>query len=289
MIDPLIKVYDIRAMRSLLSIAFPSLPGFIRPHPQNTSTIVIVSAQGQVQVSDLSQPAAVEFFSVETDSYLTTVALAPTGEGLASTDAEGLLHICSRAGLDEEPRYARFQNEIELPHAPEPFKRVDWTDETPLSMIGLPFYDKPLFSIIPWTEYSSGYSPFGRPPEKIDSALLASMKTVDFVGYAVNPKTNKRNQASLKGISAKDVKRAMDVPLFRSEKDRERTQRRKQRKMSEPVSKLTCHTDLSDHIAIKLGEETEEEGDASQTRMPKHYRKVEIKYSRFGVEDFDFA
>jgi PAB-dependent poly(A)-specific ribonuclease subunit 2 len=23
--------------------------------------------------------------------------------------------------------------------------------------------------------------------------------------------------------------------------------------------------------------------------MPSHYRKVEIKYSRFGVEDFDFG
>lgn len=23
--------------------------------------------------------------------------------------------------------------------------------------------------------------------------------------------------------------------------------------------------------------------------MPKYYRKVEIKYSRFGIEDFDFA
>lgn len=24
-------------------------------------------------------------------------------------------------------------------------------------------------------------------------------------------------------------------------------------------------------------------------KMPKYYRRVEIKYSRFGIEDFDFA
>lgn len=33
----------------------------------------------------------------------------------------------------------------------------------------------------------------------------------------------------------------------------------------------------------------EEEDDKIDTQMPKHYRKVEIKYSRFGVEDFDFG
>ncbi len=29
-------------------------------------------------------------------------------------------------------------------------------------------------------------------------------------------------------------------------------------------------------------------GDGKSQTMPKYYRRVEIKYSRFGVEDFDF-
>lgn len=33
----------------------------------------------------------------------------------------------------------------------------------------------------------------------------------------------------------------------------------------------------------------EEEEDGANAQMPNHYRKVEIKYSRFGVEDFDFG
>jgi PAB-dependent poly(A)-specific ribonuclease subunit 2 len=32
----------------------------------------------------------------------------------------------------------------------------------------------------------------------------------------------------------------------------------------------------------------EEELEPSGVKMPKYYRRVEIKYSRFGVDDFDF-
>lgn len=35
--------------------------------------------------------------------------------------------------------------------------------------------------------------------------------------------------------------------------------------------------------------ETDEEGDLTKVEMPKQYRKVEIMYSKFGVEDFDFG
>ncbi|CAD6575124.1 MAG: poly(A)-specific ribonuclease [Cyphobasidiales sp. Tagirdzhanova-0007] len=271
-IDPLVKVYDVRFLRPLPPIPFPSLPAFVRPHPRHASVVIMVSAQGQVQVSDLSDPSAMDFFSIETDSYLTSMALAPTGEGLASADADGLLHVWSKAGPGEQPRFARHANNIDMPRAPEPFKPINWTEETPLNMIGMPYYDTQLFSVIPWTAYTSSSSPFGLPPRKIDPAILATMKTVDFVSYAVNPKTSKRNQVVTKGSTVKEVKRMMDVPLFRSEKERERAQRRKDRRKSEP-----------------LGADTEEESEAARLTMPRYYRKVEIKYSRFGVEDFDFA
>lgn len=202
------------------------------------------------------------------------MTIAPTGEGLAFADAEGLLHIwATPSPSEEEPHFARFDNPIEMPDTPEPVKPVNWTADTPLSMIGMPFYESQLLSVIPWEQYSSKYSPFGQPPRPIDPTVLSTMKTVDFVGYAVNPRGNKRNVATLQGVKAKDAKRKMDVPLFRSEKERERSSRRRQRKKSEP---LLQDTDTD-------GEE------ADAQAMPKYYRKVEIKYSRFGVEDFDFA
>lgn len=229
-------MYDVRAMRPLPPISFPSLPAFVRPHPRNSSMVAVVSAQGQGQVSDVTNPAAMQFFSVETESYLTTMAMASTGEAMAFTDADSILHIWSTAEQDIEPRFSRFSDSIDVPEPPEPLKRVDWSSETPLSMIGMPYYDQPLLSIIPWTNYSSPYSPFGQPPQKVDPAILASMKTVDFIGYAVNPRTSRRNQATLKASAAREAKRKMDVPLFRSEKEREQAHRRRSRRRSELVS-----------------------------------------------------
>ena len=189
-----------------------------------------------MQISDLSNPSAIHFSNIEVDSYITAMAMAPTGEGLAFSDADGIVHLWNTAEYGEEARYPRFVEPIELPDPPEPPRQVNWSSDTPLSMVGMPYYDQPLLSIIPWANYSSIYSPIGQPPKKPDPAMLATLKTVDFVGYAVNPKTRKRNQAVLRGGSSQDAKRKMDVPLFRSERDRERAQRRKQRKKSEPVS-----------------------------------------------------
>jgi PAB-dependent poly(A)-specific ribonuclease subunit 2 len=43
------------------------------------------------------------------------------------------------------------------------------------------------------------------------------------------------------------------------------------------------------HRSLQIAKLEQQEEEKADAQMPKHYRKVEIKYSRFGVEDFDFG
>lgn len=276
-------------------VSFPHLPAFMRPHPRNSSTIVVVSAQGHIQVSDINNPTNLQFYNIETDSYLTAMAMSSTGEGMAFTDADGSLHVWSSVAAPEVPRFSRSDIPIDLPQPPEPPRQVNWATHTPLSEIGMPFYNAQLLSVLPWENYSTPYSQLGQAPRKIDPAILASMKTVDFVGYALNPKTHLRNQALLRENAAKEAKRKMDVPLFRSEKERAKTSRRRRSSrganaiMGANVNLLSDNCIYISTNCFLQTTETGDESDLTQKIMPKYYRKVEIKYSKFGVDDFDFA
>lgn len=139
--------------------------------------VFVCSAQGHFQLADLGNPSFVEYYTVETNSFVNAVAVAPTGQGLAFADAEGIVDIWTAAPPGEQPVYARFPNPVEIPEPPEPPKLISWTPETPLSLIGMPYYDSQLFSYMPLSLYSSSYSPFGQPPKPIDPAVLATMKT----------------------------------------------------------------------------------------------------------------
>jgi PAB-dependent poly(A)-specific ribonuclease subunit 2 len=89
------------------------------------------------------------------------------------------------------------------------------------------------------------------------------MKMVDFVGYATNPGRFLRNQvghASIKGAAK---------PKFRSEQEKDR---------------IYGKGDASHHAATHGHQSS-----MSSAEPPAHYRQVEIEYSKFGVEDFDFG
>jgi PAB-dependent poly(A)-specific ribonuclease subunit 2 len=86
------------------------------------------------------------------------------------------------------------------------------------------------------------------------------MKMVDFVGYAPNPKTFKRNQYIW------HIDKLKKGPKFRSEQEWE--------KLKTGEQDQTTYVD--ENISIEHG-------------IPNYYRSVKIKYSRFGVEDFDFG
>ena len=257
--DPYLKIHDIRYLRPLSPIPFPSPPTHVKFHPRLQSTVIVATGEGRVQTLDINDIANSSVAQVETQSYVTSMAVAPTGDGLALSDADGLVHLFSTGhGAD----FCRYEGELEMPDPIEPLPLVDWREDTPLHLIGMPYYDQPLLSQMP-RSFDLQPSAVHHMRQKIDPAVLAGAKQVDFVGYAPYPPAlragQRRNQVPRTPAASKS-KRRMAVPMFRSEKER------------------------------RGGREKDEgpEDEANGNEMPKYYRKVEIQYSRFGIEDFDF-
>lgn len=127
-------------------------------------------------------------------------------------------------------------------------------------MVGMPYYTERLCSAI-WPRNLAINA--GKPSPRIPADILASMKMVDFVGYAPNPGRFLRNQVS--PTSTKGTAK----PKFRSEQEKERIFGKGDSKEESLLS------------GGSLGH--------SAVEPPSYYRQVEIEYSKFGVEDFDFG
>ncbi|QRV85967.1 PAB-dependent poly(A)-specific ribonuclease subunit PAN2 [Ceratobasidium sp. AG-Ba] len=254
--DTLVKVFDARTLRPLPPVPFADLPSFIRPHPKKSSTIIIASSQGFVNVIDIANPAAADFNQIQTSSYLTSAAISPGGDYLAFGDAEGFVHLLSSTPENEAVPFNGYEGEPGVwAHEPGELPEINWTPDTPLSSVGLPYYKTPLLSSQISLKVPHGIQAFP-PPAKIPPKVLETMRTVDFVGYAPLPKdlVGRRNLA----------------PTVHVESGRFRSTRTARKP--------------SDVDAV-----AEQVADVSMSDIPKPYRRVEIMYSKFGVEDFDFG
>ena len=140
---------------------------------------------------------------------------------------------------------------------------------SPLNTVGMPYYKEHLFSGWP----SHMVFEVGAPPPKIDSAILSGMTRADMGFFAKNPKTKRRYQVE----DTRQPDRANDsltAPKFLSEKARAaQSSGEIDAKTAETMETLTdMHLD-----------------DVTRKDVPPMYGNVEIKYSKFGVDDFDFA
>lgn len=139
---------------------------------------------------------------------------------------------------------------------------------SPLNLVGMPYYREMLFSAWP----SHLVSEVGAPPSKIDAGILASLKRSDIGGYASFPRKTRRYQFE----DTRAVQRAHDTlsaPRFLSERQKDDPQGHDgPRRMSDALEALG-------DLAL---------GGATRRDVPVMYRNVEIKYSKFGVDDFDF-
>jgi len=138
---------------------------------------------------------------------------------------------------------------------------------SPLSLVGMPLYREKLSSAWPLDEvYEVGFI-----PPRFDPEILKTM-TESHVGYrGPNPRKSRRNQLH-RHRPTDPVDLGLSAPKFLSEKTRGK------------------ESDVNNGRRISDAELLANAALAGSTKadVPVMYRNVEIKYSRFGVDDFDF-
>lgn len=129
----------------------------------------------------------------------------------------------------------------------------------------MPYYREVLASA--WPEIICDV---GAPPVKYDPQFLTSLKATEFGLYGRNTRSVRRNQVEYTRDVDKNASAGLKAPKFLSEKARDSSR----------------HGDKADELANPLGDM---DPDSKKSEVPVMYRTVEIKYSKFGVDDFDFG
>lgn len=114
----------------------------------------------------------------------------------------------------------------------------------------------------------------GSPPVKYDPQFLSSLKATEFGLYGRNSRGLRRNQVENTRNNHKSIHSGLKAPKFLSEKARE------------SAKAMSAAEEKADELLSPL---TELEIESKKSDVPVMYRNVEIKYSKFGVDDFDFG
>lgn len=266
-VDPLANVYDLKNLAPMNPIPFHAGAAYVRMHPKLSTTAFIASQTGQIQVVDIMNASDVNLKQANV-SFMAGLEMASSGEALAIVDGECLVHLW---GSPQKIHFSLMPRETEFADAPPaPPSRstyVDWVGETPLNLIGMPYYHEKLLSAWPsHLVFDTGY-----PLPPIDPAIIPYFRDAEMGQYAPNPRKTRRYQVEANRLP-QPIESALAAPKFLSEKARERPKSSSGRRMSDAAEALA-------------GASLEEEKDEDPLIK---YSNVEIKYSKFGVDDFDF-
>jgi PAB-dependent poly(A)-specific ribonuclease subunit 2 len=132
----------------------------------------------------------------------------------------------------------------------------------------MPYYREQLLSAWP----SHMVFEVGAPPLKIDQSVLSPLKATHWGHYGPNVRNVRRNQIENTRTSEK-TSASLQAPKFLSEKAREAANEHSQERRISDVADAIGATEMS----------------SLKAEVPVMYRNVEIKYSKFGVDDFDFG
>lgn len=262
-VDPLANVYDLKTLNSLPPIPFHAGAAYVRMHPRLLTTSFIASQTGQIQVVDLMNPNSINLRQANVALTL-GIEIAPSGEALLVNDAESSIHLW---GSPSKVHFNEMSKETEFADVAASHPRLDWSTDHPLSVVGMPYYRERLLSAWP----SHLVFEVGNAPPQVDPSIIPYLHPTDIGHYAPNPRKTRRYQVENTRIQPA-AEATLAAPKFLSEKAREQPMSQTQAAEQETSGALDT---------LKLS------GEAEEDPLLK-YSNVEIKYSKFGVDDFDF-
>ncbi|KAL8715926.1 MAG: hypothetical protein Q9220_000593 [cf. Caloplaca sp. 1 TL-2023] len=260
------KVYDLKKFEQLAPISSQGGAAYVQMHPKLSTTSILGSMHGRLQVVDLMNPNTSTLHQANISHCMSHLVIAPSGNAWALVDVGGAVLIWGNPG--SKIRYTELMAPTEFAdEIPAPL-HMGVDSDFPFSTVGMPFYREKLLSA--WSEdpvYEVGFL-----PPTIDPDVLKHM-SLSAVGFqSRNPRKALRNQMDRLSIVDPNGM-ALAAPKFLSEKNHDaQSEVEKERRISD--AEAFTKTGL-------IG--------STKAEVPVMYRLMEIKYSRYGVDDFDFG
>lgn len=321
LLDPLVNIFDLRAGKPLPPVPFPAGAGFVRLHPKLSTCAFIASQTGQIQLIDFANPASTQVrlhqAALASSGTLSGLEVSSSGDFLALTDG-AYVQLWSNSA--DDPTFNEFAAPLDFPVDPAVYtqpissmipaqpRRIDIDDDsTPLSAIGLPYYKDELLSS--WSIEPGMPMVFdeGMPPAKLPPDVLRQLQAAinDNSSTDIHPTDLALGGIGLTGISAQDHARRNVAQKYVSFKDLKRRTIASGPKFISERSGGAGGTASAGAAAGTGGpggsagsgnsaDETTPPASSSDmaddtSPVPRAYRRLEIKYSKFGIADFDFG
>lgn len=272
-LEQLVRVYDLKIQRPAPPISFPPGAAHVRMHPKLSSTCVVLSQTGAIYSIDVQNPdVPMMRFAQTFEAQLRGLELMPSGKGLCMIDSHCQIILW---GSTSKMQFVEYSKPTEFPDPQIPAQHLDWSPDTALNLIGMPYYRDMLLSV--WS--NSMVHELGAPPAKVGHDGVPPMQKFQAGAIAgeVGPNSRKTRRNQVPNTRRLQTSNGtLTAPKFLSEKPRDETaEHETQRRLSEDVAKTFADLAVS--------------GGAVQSHVPVWYQVMEIKYSKFGIEDFDFG
>ncbi|KAF3054959.1 PAB-dependent poly(A)-specific ribonuclease subunit PAN2 [Daldinia childiae] len=248
--DPFVNVFDLKNMISMSPIPFPAGAAYVRMHPRMSTTSIVMSQIGQMHVVDLMNPNTSNVRQANNLSYFSMIEIASSGEAIALADADCYIHLW---GSPSKIHFAEFPTPIETADSGTG-PRIEFdSPDAPLSAVEI-----------------------GAPPVKIDAQFLATLQERDWGYFGKNTRPLRRNQIE-DTRNTENAQSSLKPPKFLSEKARE-------------AAKSPAGTPAPEEVIPEIPQILQDNKlESLKIEVPELYQNIEIKYSKFGIDDFDFG
>lgn len=139
--DQVVFAHDIRFKKPLPLLNITTGASFVRIHPKSPTNCIVLGPTGQLSFLDAKNPSQIIIHQVALTGQILSLDITSTADGLAIAEDNGILHFWSRVPT---PDINALPKGLDLP-ASLPVLPT-FTEKTPLSAIGMPFYNQELLS-----------------------------------------------------------------------------------------------------------------------------------------------